>query len=417
MNNINALIREVKFTARDLTVWFWLLVVLSLSTLSLWSGLTEVERQNASIQSLLAENKEERLSEQKKYDHWGYLAYYSFHLTYDAPSGFAFAAMGLRDSQAWKHRVRMLALEGQIYERDVGNPSIALIGRFDFAFFTAFIIPIILIMLLFDLRSSEKAAGRYALLEVTAGNRFSLWGLRALVRSGGVFLALILPLVVVGIIAGIHMGTLFLAILAVLAYMIFWTLLSVYVSAWRKSGSVILMSLLAIWMLTAVILPAGLRIAIDKTVHVPSGTDIVMLQREVVNDAWDIPREETMNDFFAEHPEWKDYEPIEDSFEWQWYYAFQQIGDERTKELSTLYRDGRLERDKIASWFSLLALPSLLERYLQSLAKTDLKSTIEYEERVRKYHASLRAFYYPKFFNNEPFERAELKKLPMYLSH
>ncbi|CAA6799963.1 MAG: Gll1302 protein, partial [uncultured Sulfurovum sp.] len=140
MNNMNALIREVKFTARDLTVWFWLVIVLSLSTVSLWSGLTEVEHQDATIEQLLEADKEERLAEQSKYENWGYLAYYTFHLTYDAPSDFAFAAMGLRDSQPWKHRVRMLALEGQIYERDVGNPSIALIGRFDFAFFTAFII-------------------------------------------------------------------------------------------------------------------------------------------------------------------------------------------------------------------------------------------------------------------------------------
>ena len=416
MNNINALIREVKFTARDLTVWFWLVIVLSLSTVSLWSGLTEVECQHASIEQLLEADEEERLAEQSKYTNWGYLAYYTFHLTYDAPSNFAFAAMGLRDSQPWKHRVRMLALEGQIYERDVGNPSIALIGRFDFAFFTAFIIPVILIMLLFDLRSSEKSAGRHALLEATAGKTFSLWGLRALVRSGAVFLALVVPLLIVGIISGINLGTLLLAILGVFVYLVFWTMLSFYVSGWRKSGSVILLSLVAIWMLTAVILPAGLRVAIDKTVHVPSGTDIVMLQREVVNGAWDIPREVTMNNFFKQHPEWKDYEPIDDSFEWQWYYAFQQIGDEGTEDLSTHYRDGRLERDKLATWLSFLAPPSLLERYLQSLAKTDLKSSIEYEKRVRAYHASLRAFYYPKFFKNAPFEKSELKKLPTYLS-
>ncbi|CAA6822966.1 MAG: Gll1302 protein, partial [uncultured Sulfurovum sp.] len=198
--------------------------------------------------------------------------------------------------------------------------------------------------------------------------------------------------------------------------LVFWTMLSFYVSGWRKSGSVILLSLVAIWMLTAVILPAGLRVSIDKTVHVPSGTDIVMLQREVVNGAWDIPREVTMNNFFKQHPEWKDYEPIDDSFEWQWYYAFQQIGDERTEDLSTYYRDGRLERDKLATWLSFLAPPSLFERYLQSLAKTDLKSSIEYEERVRAYHASLRAFYYPKFFKNVPFEKSELKNLPSFLS-
>ena len=414
MSFINALIREIKFTASDLSISVWLVIILSLSTVSIWSGLAEVQRQNTTIQKLIETDKQEQLAEQAKYKNWGYTAYYSFHLTYDKPSDFAFAAMGLRDTQPWKHRIRMLALEGQIYERDVGNPSIALIGRFDFAFFTAFIIPIILIMLLFDLRSSEKTAGRYYLLEATAQGRFSFWSLRAFVRSGALFLSLIIPLVIGSIISGVNASTLFLATLAVLIYIIFWTLITVYASAWHKSASVILMALISFWILTAVIIPVGSRIAIDKIVSLPSGADILMLQREVVNDAWDLPREVTMNTFFEAYPQWKNYESIDSSFEWQWYFAFQQVGDLQTKNLSTLYQDGRLQRDKMATWLSLLAPPSLLERSFQYLAHTDLNSSIEYEESVRTYHASLRAFYYPRFFKNEPFDKSVLKDLPKF---
>lgn len=417
MSNLNALMREVIFTTRDWTVWFWLIIVLSLSAVSVWSGLAEVERQNVTIQKLVDADKKELLVEQNKFEHWGYLAYYSFHLTYDAPSDFAYAAMGLRDSQPWKHRIRMLALEGQIYERDVGNPSVALIGRFDFAFFTAFIIPIIIIMILYDLRSSEQTAGRYALLEATAGKASSFWALRAFVRSGALFLSLIFPLIIAGIISGTNPITLLLATFVVLVYVTFWSLISVYISAWRKPGSVILMTLVAFWVVTAVILPAALRITIDKVVPVPSGADILMLQREAVNDAWDLPREVTMKAFFERHPQWSDYEPVEDSFEWQWYYAFQQVGDQQTEDLSTAYGDGRLQRDYIASWISLLTPPALLERSLQSLAKTDLNSSMDYEESVRAYHASLRAFYYSKFFRNEPFDKSLLKNLPKFIVH
>ena len=104
-----------------------------LSSVSIYFGIQEVERQHATIERLLHADAEERDTNLNKVKSWGSAAYYSFHLSYDAPSNFAFAAMGQRDSQAWKHRIRMLALEGQIYERDVGNPVIALIGRFDFA--------------------------------------------------------------------------------------------------------------------------------------------------------------------------------------------------------------------------------------------------------------------------------------------
>lgn len=414
MSTLNGLIREVRFTARDRTVCLWLVVVLSLSTLSVWFGLAEMERQNATIENLVDADEQERLAGFEKFKDWGSAAYYSFHLTYDPPSDFAYAAMGMRDAQPWKHRIRMLALEGQIYERDVSNPSLALVGRFDFAFLTAFIIPLVLIMLLYDLRASEKTAGRHDLLEATIGQSFSFWFLRAFLRSSGLFLCLVGPLIIAGIIAGTTPSKLILAGLYIFTYTAFWTLLCFCISAWRKPGSVILISLLTIWISTAVVLPAVARLVIDRSVPVPAGADILMLQRETVNAAWDVPREVTMDAFFQRHPEWSDYEPVESSFEWQWYYAFQQVGDQRTEPLSTAYRDGRLQRGRIASWVSLLSPPSYLERALQSMAKTDLNSTINYEQKVRAFHAALRAYYYPKFYRNQPFDKPSLENLPKF---
>jgi len=416
MSYFNALIREVKFTAHDRSVRLWFALIFILSTIALGFGLIEVERQNTTINALIKTNQQERILESEKLKDWGSSAYYYFHLTYDRPSDFAYAAMGQRDVQPWKHRIRLLALESQIYERDVGNPSIALVGRFDFAFLAAFIMPLVLIMLLYDLRTSEKAAGRHHLLEATAGRPFSFWFLRAAIRVAGLFLCLIVPLIVTGIMAETTISTLLLACLFIFAYILFWAALCFIISAWQKPGSLILMTLIAIWVSTSVILPAGARLMIDQSVSLPSGSDILMLQRETVNDAWDLPRDVTMEAFFEHHPEWSSYEPINSSFEWQWYYAFQQVGDQQTGPLSTAYQEGRLRRNGIATWVSLIAPPSLLERTLQSLADTDLKASIQYEKEVRAYHAALRAFYYPKFFHNQPFDAALLKKLPTFES-
>lgn len=414
MSILNELIREVKFISRDRSVWLWVTIVLCLSAISVGSGVAEVKRQGATIEKLIDADQQDRWAEFEKQKDWGSAAYYGFHLTYDPPSDFAYAAMGLRDAQPWKHRIRMLALEGQIYERDVGNPVVALIGRFDFAFLAAFIVPLVLIMLLHDLRTGERIAGRHDFLEAIIGQPFSFWVLRAGLRAGTLFLCLIAPLTVAGIVTGTAPIKLILANLYVFSYIVFWTILCFYISAWRKPGSVILTVLITIWISTAVLLPAGARLAIDHLVPVPSGADILMLQRETVNDAWDLPREETMDAFFSRHPEWSGYEPVESSFEWQWYYAFQQVGDQRTERLATAFQAGRLQRARIAAWVSLLAPPLLLETALQALANTDLKSSIRYDEKVRAYHAALRAYYYPKFFRNEPFDKSLLKNLPKF---
>lgn len=414
MSVSTAFLCELTFTFRDRTLWFWMTLIICLASVSIGFGLVEVKRQQATLQNLTVADQQDRLAVAQKFTDWGGAAYYSFHLTYDSPSDFAFAAMGQRDEQSWKHRIRMLALEGQIYERDAGNPSVALIGRLDFSFFAAFIFPLILIMLLYDLRASEFTAGRYNLLEATAGQPALLWASRTGIRAIAAFLCLLMPLILAGLFAGTSFKTLALATLALFAFTFFWVLLCYFLSAWRKSSSVTLMSLIAIWLFTAVIFPAGARLMVDRLVLLPSGADILMLQRETVNDAWDLPREATMDVFFERHPEWSDYKQAKGSFEWPWYYAFQQVGDQTTEELARAYKDGRLQRDDFAVWASLFAPSSLLERILQYLARTDLYASINYENNVRAYHAKLRAFYYPKLFRNEPFDMSALDDIPQY---
>lgn len=414
MSNFNALTREFKFAARERSVWLWLLLVLGLSTLSVFSGLEQVDRQQTTIQQLIAQDQQERAAALNKVKDWGSAAYYSFHLTYDPPSDFAYAALGDRDNQPWKHRVRMLALEGQIYERDVANPSVALIGRFDFAFFTAFVIPLVLIMMLYDLRASERAAGRYALLEATVGHSGSFWLMRAGLRTGLVFLSLVVPLIIAGLLAGTEAYKLILASLTVLVYVLFWMLLCLICSRWDKPSSVILMTLITIWISMAALMPTASRLTIDNLVTVPSGADILLLQRETVNDAWDLPRQQTMDAFFERHPQWSDYQSQGDSFEWQWYYAFQQVGDQKTESLSNAYRNGKTKREKLATWAALLAPPALFEKALQALANTNLTASIEYEQKVRSYHEKLRQFYYPKLFGHQVFDKALLQELPEF---
>jgi ABC-2 type transport system permease protein len=341
MNVVNFIRSEARFAFRERSLWLWLFIVFSLSSVSVIFGVAEVERQQQTIQTLLEEDQKERLATIDKVKDWGSAAYYNFHLTYDPPSDFAYAALGMRDSQPWKHRIRMLALEGQIYESDVGNPSVALMGRFDFAFFTAFIVPLILIMMLYDIKLSEKTAGRLTLIEATLGNTRLFWFTRVSLRTAGIFVSLIVPLCIAGIWSGTAMNTLFLACVAVFLYLTLWMIVCLFVANWQKPSLVILMVLIGIWTFTAVLVPAGARLAINKVTPLPESADILLLQRESVNDAWDLPREETMHAFFKRHPEWAHYEKQGESFEWPWYYAFQQVGDQQAESLSLDYREGK----------------------------------------------------------------------------
>jgi len=395
------MMREFKFMLRDKAVWVWLLLAFLFSSTAVMLDLNEISQQRAEIIELRELDIKEREVVLGEQSDWGSAAYYTFHLTYDAPSDFAFAALGQRDVSPWKHRIRMLALEGQIYETDANNPDFALIGRFDFTFVATLIAPLLVILLLFDLRSGEKTAGRLRLIEAGSQNSRRLWWSRAALRVGALAFALCLPLIVAGLVAGASVGTLLICSLAVGIYLIFWTVLTLWLTPALKTGAYNLTIMLGVWLILCAVVPATLTQAINRIVPLPDGGEIVLTQREAVNDAWDLPRDATYDPFMARHPEWDAYRGWDsDGFEWKWYYAFQQVGDQTAESLSQAYREGRQKRDEMAGLVSLLSPATLLTRTLEGLADTDMKSAIAYETRVRDFHAELRAWYYARLFPN-----------------
>ena len=413
------MMNEFRFTLRDRAVWVWLSLAFIFSIAAVTLGLNEISQQRAEIAELKQLDQIEREATLSGQSDWGSAAYYTFHITYDAPSDFAFAAIGQRDVAPWKHRIRMLALEGQIYETDANNPDFALIGRFDFAFIASLIAPLLVILLLFDLRSGEHVAGRLRLLEASVGNPRKLWLMRAGLRIGGLVIALCTPLIIAGLISGTSLLTLLLCVAAVCLYLAFWAALTLWLTPAKRTGAFNLTIMLGVWLLLCAVMPATLTQAIERIVPLPDGGDIVLTQREAVNDAWDLPREATYEPFLERYPEWNDYTAwnAEDGFEWKWYYAFQQVGDQTAEPLSQSYRAGQAWRDRLAKWSSVISPATLLQRTMEQLAGTDMRAAIAYEQSVRDYHAGLRAWYYPKMFKPEAFDAGlAITELPNFES-
>lgn len=411
---LRALAREARFLSRDRGAVLWLAFAFLLSLASVGFGIAEVREQRATIAQLEREDAADRANAIAGQSDWGGAAYNAFHLTWLPPSDFAFAAMGQRDASPWLHRVRMLALEGQIHEADTGNADFALIGRFDFALLAATVAPLILILLLYDLRGGERVAGRHDLLLATAGRPSRLWLPRLLVRAGALALVLLVPFWAGAIIEGTGFAIVLRASAMVLFALVLWTAIVEVIGRWRATPATILTALVGVWLALALLVPALAKAAIDARYPAPDGGQILLLQRESVNGAWDIPKQATMQPFLARHPEWAEYAEVNRPFEWKWFFAFQQVGDQKAEPLARQYRDARLARDRVAGLAAFLSPSALVERYFEHLAGTDAAAMIAYEDAVRAYHAQLRAFHYPLLFRDEPYDPAVLGGLPAY---
>lgn len=406
--------RELWFLWRDRAALLWIVIAFVAASLAVGFGLGEVADQRATIDRLKTADQIERAVALEDHRDWGSAAYYTFHLTYDPPSDFAFAALGQRDASPWKHRIRMLALEGQIYETDAANPDFALIGRFDFAFVIAILSPLLLILLLHDLRAGERASGRFELLSATSASGVGVWMSRAAWRVGALGLALLAPVWIGSLVSGAGMGALTLATLAVMLHLVFWWAVIAAVNARGWTAPVNLTALIGAWLALAIFLPATLKAGVDAAVPVPDGGDIILTQREAVNDAWDLPVAATMDPFLERHPEWAGHTDMESTFEWKWYYAFQQVGDQTAEPLSQAYRGGRERREQLAALLTWLSPPAKVERVFQSIASTDAQASARYEAHVRAFHADLRAYYYPGLFLEPPFTDQAVTSRPDY---
>ncbi|BED89173.1 ABC transporter permease [Pseudoalteromonas sp. MM1] len=413
---ITQLTREWGFLLRQKYLVVLLLCSFILSGFAIYSGLSEVSAQQQTIERLKVADQSDRAKVQQKQSDAGMLAYYSFHLTYSQPSNLAFAALGERDIFPWKHRINLLALEGQIYESDAQNAELAQAGKIDFVFVISALAPLVIILLFHDLFANERTSGRHDLLVTTAKSYFALWGARITVRFVAVIVCLMLPFFVGAVIAGASGFEVAYVSLLCIAYLGFWTALSVWWGKNATSAPRVASGLIGLWVLFAFIIPILGDLAINKSVHSPKGGDIMLTQREAVNDAWDLPKSATMQPFVKEFPEFAPYIDMSSEFEWKWYYAFQQMGDLKAAELSKAYRDAAAKKYELAGFVSWISPPLLLQRNLTRAANTDSIAAYQYEQQIRDYHKQLREFYYPWLFYKGDPTKAALENMPRFES-
>ena len=172
--------------------------------------------------------------------------------------------------------------------------------------------------------------------------------------------------------------------------------------------------MLSFWFLFTIVVPVGAKTGSEDSIAVPNAGDILLTQRETVNDAWDLPKAATMEPFLSAHPKWTDYAEVNRPFEWKWYYAFQEVGDQAAQPLSTALYAGMTARDQAMAKAAMLSPALLSERALMALAETDVSQHLQYIACARDFHARLRHFYYPLLFGEQAFSEEAMAQLPRF---
>lgn len=397
MNRLLTLLTwETRRLVRARSTWAAALGLLAAGALALWSGRATVRAQADAIAGLPAHyaTQMERIA-----THFhdggeaGYVAYYTFFPTHHAPPPLAPLALGVRDVAPNVVWVRLLGLEGQIYESDLGNPAVQALGGFDLAFVIVALAPLALLVLTHDALTRDRAAGRLPLLAAQAGSLTALLavrvGLRALVVGGIVTL---LALAGAGLSA--ELAAWLGAAWAILAC---WTGLAALVAATARTPAASLATALTAWVALVVLAPALMNLGLTAALPVKEGLELTVRQRQEIHGGWDQSKDATFEKFRTHNPDWTGA-PVTGRFAWRWYYAMHQVGDESVAAESQAFRANLRARTALLARWGWLVPPAYGQLLLAARAGTDLDAHLDYLERVRAFHADLRSYFYPLVF-------------------
>jgi ABC-2 type transport system permease protein len=381
-------------------------------------GRTVIDRQRAALArspSLQADQHRSILSTAPAEANGGDQLYYLFFHTAHEPSRWAPVSLGQRDLQPFNLKIRLLALQGQIYDSEIGNPLLAALGAFDLAFVLVFIVPLFVIGLTHNVWSAEREHGTWVLVRSQPVSAVTLLILKLAVRSGAVLLPVLVTLGLTAWTLRLPPDSRMLAVvLLVTAYVALWTGAVLLVNAVRRSSDFNFVALLTLWIFWCILGPAVVNAVASLRYPLSEGLELTVRARQGYHRAWDIPVQETMSRFYEHYPEWKGAPVPRDRYSNAWYYAMQQRGDDEAAPAVAAYHDGLVQRLTWTQRVSVLFPPAVFQTALNAIARTDLDSHLAYLRSVGEYHEALKRYFLPVAFNGTAVAKIDWAGAPVH---
>lgn len=401
-----------------LLLLFISLVLTSLSLLNGWQNISHFQEQISHAQQEDSLQKKHQLSEYAIHDKIdaGEVGYYVFHYVYQHPSEWSFIALGNRLVTPYVQRIRLLGLQGQLYDGESHHPEYVMLGAFDFTFWLVFFSPLLCIALMHDLKASEFQAQRLQFLTSLSSNPVYFWAKRILLRWLLVLLTLIVPIMVFSLIKSLPLSTLMQIVTITTLYTLLWTVLCAVVSlrANALNASYNAMVLASIWLLLCVILPNLSQLWLHQRYPVQEGSQIALQHRQLVHNAWDLPKTDTLNPFYALYPQWQHTPPVTGRFHWKWYYAFQHMADVNLAKQVEQRENALLNRDQVTAKLSYLMPGLWAQRQLEEVAHSNVSHLLAHRQQITAFHTRLRHDLYPYLFEDQPMTTEAFAGLPKF---
>ncbi len=329
-------------------------------------------------------------------------------------------AVGQSDLYPAYHRVSFLARETFHVNDELESPSNLLSGRFDLAFVMVYLLPLLVLALGYNILSAEREQGTLAMLLAQPLSPRTLLVAKIGVRVGLVLLVgVVLPLLVAalfGVGAGAAAGLMEWTAL-VAAYALFWFAVALLIAGLGRGSSANALTLLGVWLVLVVLVPATLNVVAVSRYPVPSRVGLITAERSATREA-EQRGAELLGLYYQDHPELAPAlngrvgAPAPD-FAATRLAVLTEVRDAVASVAAGYDAQRAAQRQLVGRW-RFLSPAVLLNAALQDVAGTGDARYAQFQLSVDRYMGELRAFYEPRIFRRAALVGPDIALIPTF---
>lgn len=333
------------------------------------------------------------------------------------PENFSFLSTGQSDMYTHFKSPSVYGNNFALDYSEMVNPVQLLFGNFDLAFVLIYILPLLIIAFTFNILSKEKKLGTLRLLGAQPIS-IKNWLIQKMIIRYLVFTLITLSILNVTIAAiSLNIFNDFSNIiglnLLIAGYILFWFVISFIINIKINDSSKNALSLIGIWLLIVLVLPASINQIGNSLYPTPSRLKMINQIRLIKKE-----NEEKQNDIMSEylrtHPELAEGNKTEKLGFWHNYFASEKIMEEKTKPLLAEYELQLNKQQKLISTFKYISPAILMQQSLNNIAGTSEMHYNDYKKQVFEFSTTWRNYLVPMLFKNQKFTISNYKELPNF---
>ena len=288
-------------------------------------------------------------------------------------------------------------------------------GRFDLSFVVIYLLPLLLIVLSYNLLSSEREQGTLALTLTQPISTRSLLLAKLLPRAVAVLLVFSL-LVALAFLANGELSServvrAGLWLVSAVAYAGFWVALIAAVNALGRTSETNAVLLACFWLLFVVVVPAVLNVVLQTAVPSPSRLAYVSEMRAATADAARASSDLLAN-YYEDHPELA-AEDMQSGF-LPAFFAQQREIERRVTPILAEFEQSLAQQQRFVRVSSLLSPAVLVQEVFNQIAGTGLNRQSRFVDSARTYLTAWHEQLSAKVFTDAELEASDYGSLPVF---